>query len=224
MLAMAARAQAVSILCCWLALALGGCNAPLSNRQMIQPGEGATVRLKSGIWSVEPVCPPDAKPGIPTCGVALEELLVTADEVRMVAPTNTPKDWLPKFDKIKGTYLIAQGDPALVQIEVDAPPASDSKGGPGFGFIALETTQADAQGSIVAALAWPVLCGPPPEPGDWNYGMLDDEGSATNHPLDGMKMDDTSCEPRDAAALRAAMKPSRRWAPQVILRYVRDQT
>jgi len=208
-------------LCAIAILSLAACNSAMTEQPMICPQDRSPVSLKPGIWSEQPICPAGVDEGSPSkfdCTHPLEGLAVTGTKVRQIFPTKMP----PDLPEISVAYVIDDGDPMLVQGEMRGKDESQGKDEVGYVYVALEPTERDAAGVITAATVWAVMCGPPPQPGDDNYDILDEEGQLTNHPLDGMTMNASGCEPRDVAALRAAATASRPYSLQFKVRYVRD--
>jgi hypothetical protein len=102
-------------------------------------------------------------------------------------------------------YQLVTGEPLILQLRVDvADPEAPQKTQAHYVYVALRPSAADPDGRVIAASGWPVECGPPPKPGDVNYGAMDDERSVTNHPRHGLVMDGASCHPRHPDDLRRA--------------------
>ena len=80
------------------------------------------------------------------------------------------------------SYAVLRGEPLLIQVRLD--PSSHEEP-PSYAYAALVATAHAADGSVTGGDIWPLGCGPPPGPGDPNYGLQDEQGSVTNHPLPG---------------------------------------
>ena len=135
-------------------------------------------------------------------------------------------------------YVLAAGDPRIIQIPVDfslsvqatasasggaeasASPPSSATAKP-YGYGAVEPVKLDEQGRIVAFILWPIQCGPPPP----KNAKGQDTAFATLHPLPGLVMDKDSgvCTTTSTGALRNAARASKAWAGELrAARWIRD--
>jgi hypothetical protein len=213
------------------ALALGGCNLVVSATPVFSAADAAGApTLRPGVWAApQPNCdfkPADPLAAWPQCaggGVITETAFLAAvDPSGLASSGQPPAPDAPKQPR-KVPYVLAAGDPRVLQVGVELPldPAAKTRL---FFFAALRPTAHDADGRITGAEIWFVQCGPPPPPKPTATGGGTDTGGITDHPLPGMTVDkDTTCTPSDKAAVRNAAVASRAWADQVgALRWVRD--
>jgi hypothetical protein len=217
---------------------LSACNVVMTEKPLFTQADAAGApALRPGVWLFfeEPGCKvDDSKPFTewPDCAGGG---LVGAADIRG-HKQDTPPDQLET-----APYVLATGDPRVMQIQVDvdlSAHADVSASGDGaaangstsssashsqpYGYAAIRPTKLDSQGRIVAFTLWPVQCGPPP-PKDANG---DDTAPATQKLLPGLTMKDGDpvCTTTSTAALRAAAKASEAWAPPPPreARWVRD--
>jgi len=207
---------------------LSACNVVMTEKPLFTQADAAGApALKPGVWLFfeEPGCKVDeSKPFTewPDCAGGG---LVGAAEIK------GHKQDAPPGQLETAPYVLATGDPRVMQIQVDvdvSAHADVSASGEGvtanrssssssshsqpYGYAAIRPTKLDGQGRIVAFTLWPVQCGPPP-PRDADG---DDTAPATQKLLPGLTMKDGDpvCTTTSTAALRAAAKASEAWAPQ----------
>jgi hypothetical protein len=187
-------------------LTLGACNVVMTSSPMFRGAEAAKQSLRPGVWSYRKSCPAND----PSSGcAAIPGLVVTQTEVSMVA---LPRAYsVPGEPNAKATYRLVDGAPSIIQLRLEGSSPLGEQTFTELLYLAIAPTSHDGQGRIDAADAWPIDCGPPPGPDEWNYGMQDDERYITNHPLHGLKMQDGNCTPANVAALRSAAVASRAW-------------
>jgi hypothetical protein len=187
-------------------LKLCGCNVVMTSSPMFRGAEAAKQSLRPGVWSYRQSCPAND----PSMGcTAIPGFVVTQTEVSMVALPRTYS--VPGEPNAKATYRLIDGAPSIIQVRLEGGSPLSRQPLTELFYLAIAPTSHDSQGRIDAADAWPIDCGPPPGPGEWNYGMQDDERYVTNHPLQGLKMQDGNCTPAGVAALRSAAAASRAW-------------
>ncbi len=104
--------------------------------------------------------------------------------------------------------VLAAGEPRILQMHVTAG-SNDPLLPAVYLYGAFEPTKLDAEGRIVAARSWIVVCGPPPP--DGVKGADGKPHPGTLHPFAGLTMDSdgTNCTPTSPAALRNAGRESR---------------
>ncbi len=218
---MKALAGGVRALVAITTFALSGCNMVMTHAPMLRSNEStASPKLRPGVWSVEQPCRTESPS--PLCGRPVNMLVVTKTNVRQLIAPGTPPNLRVSLDHPL-PYVIGVGKPLLVQLRLDplAPPGHAIPAQ--FTFAALAPIISDEKGEIVVAEAWPVECGPPPKPGDANYGLQDEQGQVTNHPLPGLKMDAFDCEPEGRSTIQRAAIASRAWfGGAFLLRWVKN--
>jgi hypothetical protein len=183
--------------------------------------------LRPGVWSAtQPGCdfkPADPVAKWPKCaggGVITSTAIMASVDTDSGGPSGQPAATAKPPMTIP--YLLAAGDPRVMQVEVK-PPAQ--AGGPPvlFFFAALKPVARDSDGRITQAEVWAIQCGPPPPPKPAASSTDAEQGGITDHPLPGMKVSDGMCTPSDKAAVFNAAKASRAWADQIgTMRWVRD--
>jgi hypothetical protein len=205
------------------ALMLGGCNLVVSQTPVFQTADAAGAPpFKPGFWaSPDPGCTFDESTPFdawPKCAngseIQPDAMIATVDPTTVTASPDAKAGSGPR--KVALAYVLAAGDPRILQIDLHIPEAGLGELG-FFYFVAVNPTRFDDAGRITAAQLWPVQCGPPPPPqttqtangGDMTKGMV------TQHPLPGLKVDNGECTPVDKAAVRGAAAPSRAWADNV---------
>jgi hypothetical protein len=180
------------------ALALAACNAVGSVKPLFAAVDAAGApNLKPGVWSVEMPCA-GVNGGTVICNDK-PQVLVTAGELRMIAidqVKGAPRPPAAPFDH-PTAYVLAAGDPRILQGRVTFPADADTPAKTLFMFMALIPNATDARGRITGGEVWPIVCGPK-------------DGAAA--PLRGLTMNpDGSCVPADQAAVRRTAQPSRAW-------------
>jgi hypothetical protein len=189
-----------------LAALLDGCNMVVSRTPWFTETDAEpAVRLKPGVWAEYSNCAPD---GRLVCDVPVIE--VTRTELRLPAPRNLRPEEAQQVAAVKtihGSYLIVRGNPVIIQVQVWEAGESRAELIAYLGFV---PTQRDDDGQVVAGDVWKLACGPQPGPGDDNYGLQDEQGSVTNHPLPGLTMDDgLNCVAADRATLMRVARDGR---------------
>jgi hypothetical protein len=201
------------------AMTLSGCNLVMSPTPVFGAADmaGAPV-MKPGLWaSPDKDCKDfdETKPASQWPGCASGSVMKDG------------KAWSVGHADKASPYVIAAGDPAVMQAKADL---SDMSGqgvsvatkGPIYLFIAMKPLDHDGAGRVIRAEGWFVQCGPPPpKPADKDAN--DPKAYGTKHPLPGMIMDNGACSPKDKSAVRGAAGPSRAWADPVMqMHWVRD--
>ncbi len=216
-------------------LLLGACNAVVTKTPLFtNADEAGAPPMKPGVWLVftEENCRFEEKAPIdewPDCagGVVIRPGQVTYHESKAAKGV---------FEH--DPFVLAAGDPRIAQVvmktsvsvSADASAsggasanATASGGGESqsYTYGALVPTKLDAQGRIIAAAFWPILCGPPPPQNDKG----EEVAGGTLKPLPGMEMKpgDPVCTTSSTAALRGAAKASKAWADRITeARWLRD--
>lgn len=189
------------------ALALGGCNFVFSKQPLFTEADTrGAPQLRPGLWAKpDEGCPFDsAKPlkDWPGCAGAM---LVRPD--RLENPEGGGKP-VP--------YLIAAGDPPVLQVPFDDDPKRS-----GYVYGGIRLTKRDSAGRGTELVSWIAQCGPPPpapKPGEKRTYV-------TQQPLPGLVVDEAAgmCIASDADAVRRAVKASEAWmdkAPPAV--WIRD--
>jgi hypothetical protein len=214
------------------ALMLGGCNLVVSQTPVFQAADASGAPpFKPGLWaSPDPGCdfkesaPFDAWPKCANGSeIRPDAIMATVDPSAVTATSDNKAASGPK--KIAMQYVLAAGDPRVMQVDLHIPEAGLGQLG-FFYFVAVKPTRFDDDGRITAAQLWPIQCGPPPPPQTTQTANGNDmtKGMVTEHPLPGLKVDNGECTPADKAAVRDAATPSRAWADNVgELHWVRDR-
>lgn len=214
------------------ALMLGGCNMVYAEQPLFTAADaaGAPV-LRPGIWSKRASdCVVDAAKPISEWPECADPVLVTADRI------GDPG----KPDK-QGPYLLAGGDPRVMQMELKLEPDKPAI----WIFVGLRPLRTDAQGRITEARTWMVQCGPPPPPRpepaetpappanetpEQAEARIQAEIAATvaagvtREPLPGLEIKEGMCIARDRDPVRNAASASLAWddGEESIIYWVRD--
>ncbi len=192
-------------------LALGACNAVVTQAPMFTSADAGGGVLKPGVWEFAPPCRPDQ--AAQNACEAPTPFIVTPADLRRTGETD------PALAEPPMPYLVTAGDPRIVQIEAQSPEPG-AKADLFYVYAALNPTASDPDGRITAAEAWPIMCGPPPKSGEGSGSGHD----GTTQPAPGMTMSDGGqCTPADKAAIVGAVASSRDWSGgPVIVRWTRD--
>jgi hypothetical protein len=204
-------------------IALVGCNTLVSRKPMFDQDENErTSALKPGIWqAVSPACEASHKRmcTLPPLAIGAAGIRIPGELLAKLPPTTGGCDILRQ----EQPYIIVAGDPILIQLQV----TGCSSAGPTethYFFIAMQPSEKDAEGKISAGYVWPVMCGPFPKPGEWNYDMNDDERYITNHPFPELRTDThEGCAPKSKASLRVAARKSRDVIGSYLARWIADE-
>jgi hypothetical protein len=178
------------------ALALGGCNYVYSDKPLFSSADSrGAPKLRPGIWmkpekdcAFEPSGPAKAWP---KCAMAMR---VLPDRLQSL---NDSEKALP--------YLIAAGDPPILQI-----PIGDNPGEGAYVYAGLGVTKRDSQGRVTQFVSWMAQCGPPPPDPDTSSRHA---RRVTEHLLPGLKIDKNgeACVATDPGAVRTSAKASEAW-------------
>ncbi len=218
------RASLTAVLVAFAALTLGGCNLVMSKIPVFTAADAAGAPpLRPGVWAgAEKDCAFDEHQPATNWPHCAGGSVISADAA-----------FDPSDPKTASPYILASGDPRVMQILVDfggldqGKPASGSADGDKkvHIFLGLQPLDHDGAGRITRAELWFIQCGPPPpkstaaKPADSANGAQ----FATQHPLPGMTMEGDDCTPSGKAAVRAAARPSRAWDDQrKVIHWVRD--
>ena len=177
------------------ALALGGCNFVFSRQPLFTEADArGAPKLRPGLWAKPDAdCSFDAAKPFkewPGCAGAM---LVRPD--RLDNPEGGDKSL---------RYLIAGGDPPIIQV-----PADDDPKRSGYVYGGIRITKRDSAGRVTELVSWIVQCGPPPEaPGPGEKPKY-----VTAQPLPGLVIDEKAgmCIASDRDAVRRAAKASEAW-------------
>lgn len=149
-----------------LALSLGACSVVSTERPMFGPADAKDAPvLKAGLWALpERGCRFKARADPakwPECVQAVEIRDGTIRDLKPEVDAQRKHQARVGGDKPMG-YLIAAGDPPVMQVET----AGD--GAPSYFYFGLRPMASDADGSIIRAQGWIALCknpnAPPPAP------------------------------------------------------------
>lgn len=184
------------------ALALGGCGMVSSDRPLFGPldARGAPV-LKPGLWAlVQPGCKLNLRSSPkrwPDCAQAAE----LHDGVAVLIRQDTKSEV-----EHETTYLLAAGDPAVLQVQ--GPKDAGRPRAP-YVYFGVRPLASDLDGVIIRARVWPAYCsrpqtggGPPPKakPPKALAGLVPGKGPNAN------------CLARGQAPVRNAVIQSEAWA------------
>jgi hypothetical protein len=197
------------------AAGLAGCNLVVSPTPVFTAADArGAPPLRPGVWAaMDPDCKFDDKAPAadwPQCAQG--------------AVINATDGWSPDKKADSAPYVLAAGDPRVLQTPSPVPTGSQTTKTLYF-FLAVNPLARDAQGRIVKVEVWFIQCGPPPPKAKPDAPASDkpDDANVTREPLPGMKIDGGLCTPTDKAAVRHAAKASRARAQQpAVLRWVRD--
>lgn len=187
-----------------LALALSGCNLVYSERPLFTERDTRSVpTFRTGLWLM---------PSREACAV---DTAKPADQWPDCADHTVVTDGRTPFQEDGG--LLAGGRPLIYQY-----PQNDDGKPVAWFYAAVTPTQQDAEGRVIAAAPWPVVCGPPPPDGN-KLGPDGEERYVTLHPLPGLQIRENNCVARKAGVVRNAARASLAWAGQISeMRWVRD--
>ena len=187
-----ARFAASCLVMTLAAQVLVACTGVASTTPWFGPADSAGApRLREGVWRIaqpadKPCAVDETRPleNWPDCAMGL---VVTSSQIiasRGGDDGQTEHDAFP--------YVLAAGDPPILQLE------DTSGAAPSYIYIWLQPTKRDADGRMVQARGWRVLCAPPAPAG----------GQATLYP--GLTPRDGDCTAASRDALRAAAKATQR--------------
>lgn len=203
--------RTLSSVLCLSTLFLAGCNMVVSKEPWFTKADASGApRLKEGVWR-DVSC---SRENITHC----ELIEVTGGGLRRPEPARPSKgdaQIRAQMPEMKASYLVVPGVPEIIQVEFRVRGKDPSEGHEieetTIGYLGFAPTERDADGQVVAAEVWPIVCGPQPREGDANYGLTDEQGSVTNRPLPGLVMidGDVSCSAKNRDALLQAARETR---------------
>lgn len=212
----------------WIALLLalpllGACNLVVTADPTFTAADAAGApALREGLWvSEEANCRFDSRKPVQKWPRCASWYLVRGGEFQTFGKGDKgePPGWTSM------PYVLAAGEPRIMQLDLTGSNAGDSEPQPLFVYLGLAPTAWDEAGRITAEQSWLVQCGPPP---------LDAKGkpdplAVTDRPFPGLIVNTGSdpkhgatCTPRDVQALRNAAVASRTLEPPTANRWVRD--
>jgi len=202
-----------------VAFALGGCNLVVSEKPLFTQADaaGAPV-LRPGAWvSPKGDCSFDETKPVADWPECANPVVIRPGEI-----------FDPRKAESQGPYVLAAGDPRIVQAPIkpggDVEPKGEDK--TLFAYLGLKPRRFDGQGRIVEFESWFVQCGPPPpEPPKSTKKLPSPSQFVTRRPLPGLKVDPKSgtCVAVSQGPVRNAARSSRAWAEHVdVARWVRD--
>lgn len=194
-----ARAVASCLVVALAAQLLVACTGVVSAKPWFGPADDAGApRLSEGVWRVaqpadKPCAVDETRPldSWPDCAMGL---IVTGSQVKTMHRGDGGQ---AQWDTL--SYVLAAADPPILQLE------DTSGAAPSYVYIWLQPTRRSADGRVVQARGWRVLCAPPPPPDGWPSGQ------ATLYP--GLTARDGDCTAVSRDALAAAAKASQRDDP-----------
>src|SRR6185312_15724277 len=214
------------------ALLLGGCNVVVSKTPVFAAADSAGApAFRPGLWLAEKGgCKVEEAQPVAKWPECADPLVITPTEVHGLGD----KAGKPE------PYLVAAGDPMVVQAQVDIDVSAgvdvtatgnatatgsakaEVKGPPPYAFMAVHPLALNAQGRVIRMEQWPVMCGPPPpepKPGE----PLDKQRYVTLHPLPGLTIEGQVCTPDGKGAVLNAAKESRAYADVQTAHWVREK-
>jgi len=110
----------------------------------------------------------------------------------------------PKETWFTQSYVISDGEPAVVQLGQEDPTGDD--GAVAYLFMGIEVLKRDASGRAISLRQWPALCGPPNETTPEHADAFRNN-PITLAPLPGLHLlpDQDGCSADDVAAVRRAV-------------------
>jgi len=187
-------------------LMLDGCNMVLTKDPMFSAADAAGAPpMRPGVWDRDKPdanCVFDQTEPLSTWPSCAAGFVVGADGT--VGGFNEKRVWST------APFIVASGDPRVVEIHFTT--TDDAALMPSFYlYSAVKPTKFDAQGRIIGADSWPVLCGPPP-PADAK-APDGSQRTGTLTPWPGLTMDASAsnCAAASKDAIRAAARASRQW-------------
>ncbi len=181
------------------AMLLAGCNMVVSDEPVLSSAPDGPA-MKAGLWvddskedcRFDPAQRPEQWP---ECA---DPAIVTEDG-RFYTYDRDERSW-------RGIELVlAPGEPTVVQVQIPGELTDLEPNSPKFVYLALNPTEFDAAGRMIAIEIWIIFCGPV-DPSRAGSGYP--AGVTTAAPFAGLTMDEGFCRPRDLAALRNAARRS----------------
>jgi hypothetical protein len=182
----------------WLSLGLGACSIVTSQAPLFSAADGAGApKFKPGVWSMpDNNCDFDPKSPPPTWPKCANATLVTGTTLGDVPGGGASKQTV--------TYLLAAGDPVVLQLQA---PAERDPTDPVFVYAGLRPTESDRKGRMTETKVWLALCAEPPS--------SEKALKAKPRPLPpGLKPGKSGpyCIADDKAVVREAVRRSEAWA------------
>ena len=184
-------------------LLLGGCNLVMAEFPVLTAADArGAPQFRTGLWVArDPACAVDTSKPMKDWPSCASPSIITADRIGGAkgAGDETP-------------YILAGGDPQVMQIEIQLDPAQPKL----YMFLGVEARQKDDAGRIIEARTWAVQCGPPPPPKvddpatpeDESLGALGDifapEEAAEGESDDAVAADAVDADAADTDAAAAA--------------------
>ena len=216
-----------------LGLVLSGCNMVISDEPWFtEPGP---VQQKTGLWVMleKADCPVSATTSLAAMPDCASPILII-DGAYSGPPNDRSLPDAVRYDPAKWDridHVLTDGTPMVDQLRFDATKPNPGAPPPVFKdkltylYLAVKPTGFDAEGRIISAKRWPVMCGP------LTRGEKDASGGprfVTARPYAGMSVvHDMACNAADVAALREAAVTSEVSAPLAVYqimesRWLRD--
>jgi hypothetical protein len=188
-----------------VALCLGGCGMVSSDRPLFGPldARGAPV-LKPGLWAlVQPGCKFNLRSSPkkwPDCAQAAE----LHDGVAVLIRQDTKSDV-----EHETTYLLAAGDPAILQVQG---PKEEGRPRAPYVYFGIRPLASDLDGVIIRARIWPAYCARPQQAGVPAAPRAKAKPAKALAGLVPGKGPNANCLARGQAPVRNAVTQSEAWA------------
>lgn len=206
----------------WIALLLalpllGACNLVVTTEPTFTAADAAgAMALKDGLWvSAEDKCRVDTRKPVARWPRCANWYLVRGGEFLTLSKGD--KGGAPGWTSMP--YVLAAGEPRILQLDLTGPDDGDSEPQPLFVYRGLAPIAWDETGRVTAEQSWSVQCGPPPLDAKGKRDPL----AVTERPFPGLIINRDSdskqgatCTPRDVQALRDAAVASRSLEPPKI--------
>ncbi|MEL1250478.1 hypothetical protein [Aurantiacibacter gilvus] len=184
----------------------------MTEEPIIAGDEAPRRHAIDGNWTVIDRCAPEENR---VCNEPLPLGRVEGDQLFEFEPGGTPNEPVSDIEQTHH-YVLLQGAPLIAQVETSLIDPDQRLASSFHTYFALDPIEWSDDGQLVAARIWPILCGPPPQPGEWNHDIDSPARHMTNFPYPGMGED---CLPKDVETLRNAARESRQYSEDIELRW-----
>jgi hypothetical protein len=162
-------------------------------------------QMRPGIWADEATgCDVDTRLPMDKWPDCIDAWVVRPGELLGGRDPGTPPSQWTVYP-----FVLAQGDPAVLQVAVTESGDPPAKAASGYVYAGVRPLKYDAQGRIVEYKMWPALCGPPPPPDPTGQKST----VMTQAPIEGLVMDkdQQDCVASDQGPVRVSVQKSEHW-------------
>jgi hypothetical protein len=190
------------------ALALvAACNSITSTKPLFYaPDTDGQPQMRPGIWATEATgCDVDTRLPMARWPGCVDAWVVRPGEIVAGQGKGTPASQWTVYP-----FVLARGDPAVLQVAVVDGGDPSSKAAPSYVYAGIRPLRYDGRGRIVEYKMWSALCGPPPPPDPTGQTSA----VTTQAPIAGLVMDkdQQDCVASDPEPVRASVGMSEQWA------------